>query len=238
MGAPEDRIEVTGNLKYDAKPPDVTPFAVWLDSQIRRQERWPVLVAGSVVAEEEEAVVAAYDIVQRRWRHALLILAPRKPDRFDDTAEIAAAGGWTVIRRSRLDMSSTLDENADVLLLDSIGELAGLYSLADAVFVGGSLVPSGGHNILEPAWFSKPPVFGPSMENFSEMAAQFLAARAGIQVTSGPQLGKVWVQLIEDVPVRERMGKAAHEISKRNRGATKRSIDRITALLRKNENHT
>jgi len=231
MGAPEDRIQVTGNLKYDAKPPEVTRFAAWLESQIRRQERWPVLVAGSVVAEEEESVVAAYDIVQRRWRHALLILAPRKPERFDAAAEIAAAGGWTVIRRSRLDLASTLDENADVLLLDSIGELAGLYSLADAVFVGGSLVPAGGHNILEPAWFSKPPVFGSSMENFSEMAGQFLAARAGIQVTSGPQLGKVWVQLIEETSLRERMGKAARELSDRNRGATARSLERITALL-------
>jgi 3-deoxy-D-manno-octulosonic-acid transferase len=231
MGAPEDRIEITGNLKYDAKPPEVTALATWLERQIRGQERWPVLIAGSVVAEEEEAIVAAYDIVQRRWRHALLILAPRKPDRFDAADPIAAAGGWTVIRRSRLDMSSLLDENADVLLLDSIGELAGLYALADAVFVGGSLVPAGGHNILEPAWFAKPPVFGSSMENFSEMAAQFLAARAGIQVTSGAQLGKVWVQLIEEPALRERMGQAAREISQRNRGATERSLARLSRLL-------
>ncbi|MGB0036250.1 MAG: 3-deoxy-D-manno-octulosonic acid transferase [Candidatus Acidiferrales bacterium] len=231
MGAPEDRIEVTGNLKYDAEPPAIGRFGAWLDSQIRQQERWPVVVAGSVVAEEEEAVCAAYDIVQRQWRRALLVLAPRKPDRFDAAAGIVAAGGWRVVRRSRLDSASSLDENADVLLLDSIGELAGLYSLADAVFVGGSLVPAGGHNILEPAWFSRPPVFGPSMENFSEMAAQFLAAHAGIQVTSGAQLGKVWVQLIEDNAIRERMGKAARKFSERNRGATARSLERIARVL-------
>ena len=106
-----------------------------------------------------------------------------------------------------------------------------LYSLADAVFVGGSLVPSGGHNILEPAWFARPPVFGPSMDNFREMAAKFLSARAGIQVTSGEQLGKVWVQLIEDAALRERMGKAARELSERNRGATARSLARIDAVL-------
>ena len=110
----------------------------------------------------------------------------------------AAEGGWTVIRRSRVSFEAPLDENADVLVLDSIGELAGLYPLADAVFVGGSLVPAGGHNILEPAWFSKPPVFGTSMENFRDMSDQFLAAKAGVQVSSGQQLGKVWVQLIED----------------------------------------
>ncbi|MBZ5501020.1 MAG: 3-deoxy-D-manno-octulosonic acid transferase [Acidobacteriia bacterium] len=232
MGAPAGRVEVTGNLKYDSAPPELGAFGQWLEGQIRGQERWPVLVAGSVVAEEEEAVLAAYDIVQRRWRRALLVLAPRKPDRFDAAASIAAGGGWNVVRRSRVDMGAALDENADVLVLDSIGELAGLYLLADAAFVGGSLVPAGGHNILEPAWFSKPPVFGPSMENFRDMAAQFLAAHAGMQVSGGPQLGNAWVQLIDNSALRERMGKAALGLSERNRGATARSLDRIAAVLR------
>src|SRR6202041_3031285 len=184
--------------KYDGMPPEISPFVAWLKNQIATQERWPVVVAGSAVAEEEEAVLAAYDLVQRQWRRALLILAPRKPDRFTTAAEIVAAGGWEVVRRSILDLNSTLSENADVLLLDSIGELASIYSLADAVFVGGSLAPDGGHNILEPAWFSRPPIFGPSRENFHEMADQFLSARAGIQVSSGTQLGKVWVHLKEE----------------------------------------
>lgn len=231
MGAPETRIEVTGNLKYDGAPPEAGRFVDWLQEQISKQERWPVVVAGSVVAEEEQAVLEAYDIVQRQFRRALLVLAPRKPDRFDAAAAIASEGGWEVVRRSGLDLASSLSENADILLLDSIGELAGAYALADAVFVGGSLVPAGGHNILEPAWFSKPPVFGPSMENFQEMAAQFLEARAGIQISSGTHLGKVWVQLIEDDAIRERMGRAARELSERNRGATARAMLRITALL-------
>jgi len=238
MGAPEERVEVTGNLKYDGEPPAASRFGAWLENQVRAQERWPVFVAGSVVAEEEEAVLAAYDIVQRQWRHALLVLAPRKPDRFDSAAAIAAVGGWNVIRRSRLDVAAPLDENADVLVLDSIGELAGLYSFADAVFVGGSLVPAGGHNILEPAWFSKLPVFGRSMENFRDMAAQFLAAKAGVEVSSGQQLGKVWVQLVEDHALRERMGQAARVLSERNRGATARSLDRIAAVLGAQERPT
>ena len=235
MGAPEGRVEVTGNLKYDGEQPDMSHFGVWLEGQIQRQERWPVLVAGSVVAGEEESVLAAYDIVQRRWRRALLVLAPRKPDRFDSAVETATAAGWNVVRRSHVDLEAPLDENMDVLVLDSIGELAGLYLLADAVFVGGSLVPSGGHNILEPAWFAKPPVFGPSMENFRDMAAQFLKARAAVQVTSGQQLGKVWAQLIEDNALRERMGRAARELSDRNRGATARSLERIVSMLSKQE---
>ncbi len=231
MGAPEERVEVTGNLKYDAEPPAIGRFGAWLDAETRRQERWPVLVAGSVAAEEEEAVLAAYDYVQRVWRRTLLVLAPRKPDRFGAAAEIVKAGGWNVVRRSDLDLERPFDENADVLVLDSIGELAGVYSLADAVFVGGSLVPAGGHNILEPAWFAKPPVFGPSMENFREMAEGFLDAHAGVQVKNGQQLGKVWVQLIEDSVMRQRVGKAARAICEANRGATERSLKRIAAIV-------
>ncbi len=232
MGAPGERVEVIGNLKYDVQPPAVGRFGEWLGNQIRGQERWPVFVAGSVAAEEEEAVLAAYDAVQRKWRRALLVLAPRKPDRFDAATAIAASGGWTAIRRSQIDLSAAFNENTDVLVLDSIGELAGLYSLADAAFVGGSLIPSGGgHNILEPAWFSKPPVFGFSMENFRDMAAQFLAAQAGVQVKSGEELGRTWVRLVEDNALRERMGKAARAISERNRGATARTLDRIAVIL-------
>ena len=235
MGAEEERVEVTGNLKYDAEPPSVGRFGEWLAGETRRQERWPVMVAGSVAAGEEEAVLAAYDIVQRKWRHALLVMAPRKPDRFDAATEIAEAAGWHVARRSKINFDGTgaaeLDESLDVLVLDSIGELAGIYSLADAVFVGGSLVKTGGHNILEPAWFGRPPVFGTSMENFREMADLFLRARAGIQVNSGPMLGKVWVQLIEDAKTRERMSEAARAITVKNRGATARSLERIASIL-------
>lgn len=231
MGAPEGSVEVTGNLKYDGEQPNVGPFGIWLEDQIRRQERWPVVIAGSVVAEEEQAVLAAYDFVQRQWRHALLILAPRKPDRFEAAAAIATADGWNAVRRSAIDFDAPLDENADVIVLDTIGELAGLYLLADAAFVGGSLVPAGGHNILEPAWFAKPPVFGPSMENFRDMASQFLSAQAAVEVSSGPQLGAVWVQLIQNNTLRERMGKAALRLTERNRGATARSLDRIAEVL-------
>jgi 3-deoxy-D-manno-octulosonic-acid transferase len=237
MGAPEERVEVTGNMKYDVEPPAMGRLGAWLETQIRQQERWPVLVAGSVVEGEEQAVLAGYDAVQRRWRRTLLILAPRKPDRFNAAEKLIGEGGWNTVRRSHQDLGDPLDENTDVLVLDSIGELAGLYSLADAVFVGGSLVPSGGHNIIEPACFSSPPVFGPSMENFREMADRFLDAHAGVQVANGEQLGKVWVQLIEDNAMRERMGKAAREISEHNRGATARSLERIAAVIARSEHH-
>jgi 3-deoxy-D-manno-octulosonic-acid transferase len=231
LGAPAERVEVAGNLKYDLGPPAQGAFVAWLGEQVKQQERWPVVVAGSVVEDEEEPVLAAYDIVQRQWRRALLVLAPRKPERFEAAGQIAAERGWKVVHRSRLDERGSLGEDIDVLLLDSIGELAGLYALADAVFVGGSLVPAGGHNILEPAWFAKPPVFGPSMDNFREMATEFLSAGAGAQVGSGEKLGKFWVRLIKDDRGRERMGRAAQELAQRNRGATERCAARITAIL-------
>jgi 3-deoxy-D-manno-octulosonic-acid transferase len=231
MGAGEDRVEVIGNMKYDVSPAPLGQFGTWLQAQIRQQERWPVLVAGSVVEGEEEAVLAGYDAVQRQWRRTLLILAPRKPDRFAAADKIAADAGWNTLRRSQLNLGDALAENVDVLILDSIGELAGLYLLADAVFVGGSLVRAGGHNILEPACFARPPVYGTSMENFSEMADQFLDAHAGVQVANGQQLGKVWVQLIENNAMRERMGNVARDIAERNRGATARSLNRIASII-------
>jgi 3-deoxy-D-manno-octulosonic-acid transferase len=231
MGADDRQVLVTGNLKYDAVPPAPGPFAQWLRGEIERQERWPVLVAGSVVAGEEEAVLGAYDTVQRQWRRTLFILAPRKPDRFDFTARLVAEGGWNVVRRSSLNLAEPLADDADVLVLDSIGELAALYELADATFVGGSLVASGGHNILEPAQFGRPPVFGPQMENFRQMADAFLDAKAGAQVTSGNALGTVWMQLIQNTEMREQIGRAALKIAEQNRGATARSLAEIEQIL-------
>lgn len=231
LGAPAERVEVTGNMKYDGQPPVRGAFGDWLAQEIAAQERWPALVAGSVVADEEESVLAGFDIVQRQWRRGLLILAPRKPERFEAAAELARERGWKIVKRSAMDLAAPLSEDADVILLDTIGELAGLYSLADGVFVGGSLVPAGGHNILEPAWFGRVPVFGPSMENFRDMAQQFRSEGAGLQVRSGEQLGKAWVNLIQDPAGRERMGRKGQEIAERNRGATARSIERIEAVL-------
>jgi len=232
LGADESKIEVTGNLKYDLAAPPVGPFVQWLEMQIRQQERWPVVVAGSVAADEEEAVLAAYDVVQRQWRRSLLVLAPGKPERFDGAAQIVSQGGWTVARRSHLSLSAPLAEDADVLVLDSMGELGGTYSLANAVFIGGSLISVGGHNLLEPAFFGRAPVFGPHMGNFQEMAAQFLAERAGVQVKSGEELGREWVRMIQQDAMRRGMGQNAISLVQRHRGATERTVARIRAIVR------
>jgi 3-deoxy-D-manno-octulosonic-acid transferase len=231
LGAPAGRVAVAGNMKYDLAAPEPGPFARWLEGQLEEQERWPVVIAGSVVADEEEPVLAAFDLVQRRWRRALLVLAPRKPERFEAAARIVAERGWQLARRSALKMDAPLDAAADVLLLDTVGELAALYRLADAVFVGGSLVPAGGHNILEPACFGKAPVFGPSMENFRDIAARFVEIGAGRMVGSAAELGQAWLELVEDEMQRLGMGLAAQALIERHSGATDRVLERLAAVL-------
>jgi 3-deoxy-D-manno-octulosonic-acid transferase len=162
-------------------------------------------------------------------------LAPRKPQHFESAARAIEASGRGVIRRSTLDLNrdggAILGAPRSVLLLDSVGELAGLYALADAVFVGGSLVPVGGHNILEPAVVGRAPVFGPSMHNFKEIAVRFREAGAGIEVADASELAAAWASLLRDPQERERRGAAAKALVERYRGATDAAVERLSALL-------
>lgn len=235
LGAPRDRVLVTGNLKYDLAEPAESPLSSWLEGEIARNDRRPVIVAGSVLANEEALVLQAFAEVENEFPRTLLILAPRKPEQFDNAAAIVEGSGRKLLRRRNLMLngagSSALNEPGNVLLLDSIGELAGLYRLADAVFVGGSLVPSGGHNILEPAAFGKVPIYGPSMENFREMAKKFLAAGAAIQVNTPKELGAAWRNVLSDARNANRMGEFARELVDQNRGATDRVLDQLENIL-------
>jgi len=235
LGAPANRVVVTGNLKYDLAEPPECPLASWLEGEFRTSNRGPVLVAGSVMANEEAAVLRGFADVEREFPGALLILAPRKPEQFDHAAEIVRQSGRKLVTRRELAFngagSAALAQPGSVLLLDSLGELAAIYRLADAVFVGGSLVPVGGHNILEPAAFGKVPVHGPHMENFREMAATFLAAGASMQVNGEQELGQAWCALLRDPGRAARMGAAARELVHRNRGATLRVASRIEQVI-------
>jgi 3-deoxy-D-manno-octulosonic-acid transferase len=235
IGAPPERVVVAGNLKYDASPPAAGPLAAWLQREIEQHGRRPLIVAGSVTANEESLVLIAFGILQGEQRRALLVLAPRKPERFDVAANLVAESKREYLRRSALSLNGTrptaITDATSVVLLDSVGELAALYGLADAVFVGGSLVQDGGHNILEPACFGRPPLFGPSMENFREIAARFLQAGAGVQVRSPEDLGVAWIELVNDSGRREKMGLAARDLVERNRGTTERAVRAITEVL-------
>ncbi len=239
MGAAPDRVIVTGNLKYDSPLPVETPFVKWLAKTVDLERRRPLIVAGSVTSGEESLVLIAFGVLQGQMRDALLVLAPRKPDRFNATAQDIVESLRKCVRRS--DLESNLRANASnasvftsdisVLLLDSIGELGAIYGLADAVYVGGSMVAAGGHNILEPAGFGKPPLFGVHMENFHELAATFLARGAARQVTNPEDLGVAWIELLEDPARSKKMGDAARAVVEENRGATDRTIQYITKLM-------
>jgi 3-deoxy-D-manno-octulosonic-acid transferase len=239
LGAPASNVQVSGNLKCDLEMPVPTPLSEWLGSECKRQGRWPVIVAGSVVATEEPLALIAFGVVQGDFPKALLVLAPRKPERFAAAAEFIDESHRKFVRRSELGVAgpgmvgngnaNAISEDTSVLLLDSIGELASVYSLADGAFVGGSLVNSGGHNILEPAAFGKVPVFGPSMENFAAIAARFLEAGAAIQVTSPEDAGVEWIHLLKNPAKMEKMGETGRQLVESSRGA----LDRALAEARK-----
>jgi 3-deoxy-D-manno-octulosonic-acid transferase len=235
LGADPDRVLVTGNLKYDLSDPPESPLATWLAQELAGSERHPVLVAGSVLADEEEQVLRAFAEVERQFPRAVLILAPRKPERFDVAARIVGESSRGLVRRSGVTLNGTrnaiLSQPGSVFLLDSLGELASIYCLADAVFVGGSLVHGGGHNILEPAAFSKVPLYGPSMDNFREMSAKFLGAGAAVQVNTAEGLVEAWIALLKDNSRSLRMGAAARNLVEQNRGATARVLSHIEKLI-------
>jgi 3-deoxy-D-manno-octulosonic-acid transferase len=242
LGAPAERVFVSGNLKYDMALPEATPLSRWLESQTRARGRSPVVVAGSVVATEEPLALIAFGVVQGEFPRALLVLAPRKPERFEAAAEFIQESRRKFIRRSQLKIGDSLEgasagsngsipEDVNVILLDTIGELASVYGLADGAFVGGSLVPSGGHNILEPAAFGKIPVFGPSMENFAEIASRFVAAGAAIQVESPEDAGVAWIGLLRDPQRQRKMGETAKALVDSSRGATQRALAEIAKHL-------
>ena len=242
LGAPAEKVRVGGNLKYDLDLPKSTPLADWLEVELARSGRRPLIVAGSVVATEEPLALIAFGVAQGEHRKALLVLAPRKPERFDAAAAFITESQRKYVRRSNLDVASPtgkatggsetrIADDVTVLLLDSIGELASLYRLADGVFVGGSLVQSGGHNILEPAAFGKVPVFGDSMENFAEIARAFVAAKAAIQVWSPEDAGVSWIELLRDPERNKKMGEDARRLVEQSRGATDRAVAAIRRYI-------
>jgi 3-deoxy-D-manno-octulosonic-acid transferase len=232
IGADPARVSVTGSLKFESLD---SPGAAAGRGEgrvlrfFRVPESRPVLLAASTLKGEETGVLEAFAVVRRTHPAALLIVAPRKPERFDEAEALARAEGWRVVRRSGLAVDSAPD--ADVVILDTIGELAHLFQVATAVFVGGSLVDHGGHNILEPAVHGKPIVFGPYMSNFAEIAATFLEGGAALQVASATDLATTWTRLLGDPAERARLGIAARALVESNRGAKPRTLAAVLALL-------
>ena len=231
LGADPARITITGSLKFDALEALPTPGRgpERVLRFFRMSPNRPVLVAGSTLKGEEASVIRAFNQLRRHGTNALLVLAARQPQRFADVERLCRQEGLTTIRRSELPIDA--EPRADAVVLDTIGELAQLYQVATVVFVGGSLVPAGGHNILEPAMFGKPIVFGPHMENFGEIADAFLANGAAVQVQDERDLDEAIVSLMGDPVRRARLGAAARALVEANRGAKDKTLAVITSLL-------
>jgi 3-deoxy-D-manno-octulosonic-acid transferase len=218
LGAPRERVEVTGDLKLDApsEPPAPAPaLAAVLGGA-------PLVVAGSTHAGEEEAALAALDAARAGGLRAALALAPRHPERFDDVARLALAGGRRLRRRSRLEPGLLAD--GEVLLLDSIGELAGLYAAAAVAFVGGTLVPVGGHSPVEPAQAGRAPLLGPHTENAREATALLLEADAAVRVRDAEGLAAAVAAALRDPAGEAARGARAAAALAPHRGATERTL--------------
>jgi 3-deoxy-D-manno-octulosonic-acid transferase len=235
IGAPRDRVVVTGNLKFDAEPPASGVLAERVLRALRNAARGPVLVAASTMPGEENPVLDAWQAVRQRHQRALMILAPRHPNRCETVGQMLLSQGVSFLRRSTLkenecELVSQL-ATTEVLLLDTIGELAGLFRVADVVFMGGSLVPTGGHNLLEPAYWAKPTLFGPHMENFRDAAELFLDERAAIRVEDSTGLARGLLDVLGDADLCGQMGQQAKRVLERESGATGRVLDQLARLL-------
>jgi 3-deoxy-D-manno-octulosonic-acid transferase len=221
IGAPPDAVETTGNVKFDFamndEPLEVRPQ---IESLIAGRR---VLILGSTREGEEELIIPLLgDFIEKN--NAFVIIAPRKPERFD-----AVAGMIPVVRRSELGTRhSALDT---VLLLDSVGELTRIYPFATVAFVGGSLVPTGGHNPIEPAAAGVPVCFGPHMTNFREIASTFLESDAAVEVRSPAELIAFATRMFDDPTARAAYGDRARATVEQNRGAAARTAQRIVELL-------
>lgn len=233
LGADPGRMTTTGSLKFDSLELPASRQTRAGDDRVLRyfqvREDRLVIVAGSTLRGEEAALFRAFDRVRGLARDVLLVIAPRHPERFAEVERLAREAGFDTVRRTDLPIGA--EPAAEVVVLDTIGELAQLYQVATIVFVGGSLVAAGGHNILEPAIFGKPIVFGPHMENFAEIAEAFTTGGAGIQLRSESELEPVLRRLLRDPGERTRLGASARAVVETNRGAKEKSLDAITRLL-------
>ena len=225
IGASPDRVRVGGNLKFDAKVPADSALSRVLRQALAEDQR--VLVFGSTVEGEESLLIPCFKQVLHEFPNALIILAPRHPERFDSAAELLHSSGLNFWRRSTWNGKPIA---GGVLLLDTIGELASVYSLADIAFVGGSMVPRGGHNILEPAQFAKPILIGPHFENFRAIVDEFVANNATAIVQPEKITASV-LQLLRSPQEAASLGKRAASVVAKGQGSVQRTLTALLDLL-------
>ena len=227
IGAPAERVQVSGNLKFDMPTPPAPPIVASLRASFQQSGAGPVIVCGSTVDEEEPLLLRAFENVLASHSRAVMILAPRHPERFGTVAQLLEKLGTRFWRRS---LWSGDPIAGGVLLIDSIGELAALYSLADVAFVGGSLVPRGGHNIIEPAQHGVPTIVGSHTENFRDIVRVF-QSREAIRVVSVVEFPLVLMELLANGSARAALGRRAAETLRSQTGATQKTAEALQRLL-------
>lgn len=227
LGARPERVFVTGNLKHESLAP-ADDEAELGSALLGLRPGQPVWIAGSTHRGEEEAVLEAHAGARATVRDLRLILAPRHPERVPEVARLAHARGWPTVRRTELPVSGSADA---VILLDTVGELARLYGVADVVFVGGSLVQAGGHNILEPALRRKPVLFGPHTGNFRDAATLLLERGGGVLVRDAAELARKLQRLLVDTRLRAEIGAAAGAAAASRGGAVRATLELATRFL-------
>src|SRR6185369_553408 len=227
LGVSEEKLRVSGNLKFDS-----ANVAIDQDLTSKLRERFnfnagPLIVAASTHAPEEEVMLAAFKRTRESHPDARLLIAPRHPERFQEVAGLLAKSGLTWSRRSQPE--SARDAKSDVVLLDTIGELGAVYSLAALVFVGGSIAPHGGHNVLEPAAQGVCTITGPYTQNFAWITNAMLNEEALIQVPASAdfaaELSSIINQLLSDDRRRREIGARAKSVCLQNQGATEKTIE-------------
>ncbi|MGH9523804.1 MAG: 3-deoxy-D-manno-octulosonic acid transferase [Terriglobales bacterium] len=223
IGANPERVEAAGNLKFDIPAGTESPLV----AQLRTAIAGPVLVCGSSVEGEEPVLLDGFRHLRNRFPGLVMVLAPRHPQRFGHVAELVSASGQPCVRRSEWDGSPLA---GGIFLLDSIGELADVYQLANVAFVGGSLAPRGGHNILEAARFGVPVVVGPHNENFRDTVRLFQQAGA-LRIADAATLSTTFEELLADPHLAHDLGVRAREAWRRNTGATARTLTHLESLL-------
>jgi 3-deoxy-D-manno-octulosonic-acid transferase len=231
LGAAPERVFVTGNIKNEAGDDAAGVADLWR-RLLGLADGCPVWVAGSTHRGEEDTVLAAHAAARSRFPELALVLAPRHPERVPEVQALIERRGWLARRRTELPLRANRDgARPNVIVLDTVGELAQLYGVADVVFVGGSLVPSGGHNLLEPAARGKPVLTGPHVENFRDAAELLLGCGAARTVSTALELGDELTQLLSDPVLRERRGLAGRTAVASRHGAVREILDLAARFL-------
>jgi len=239
IGGESQKTRAVGNLKFDQPFPSFTPETRnEIAKTLGLSGKENVLIAGSTHSGEEEILVTFFKQLKKKDPNLLLILAPRHLERLEEVERILKKEALSWLRKTSLPMGAGRSDQGrpEVILLDTMGELMGIYSLGTLVFIGGSLVPIGGHNPLEPLFFRKGVLFGPYMFHFSEIASRLIEAEGAIQVSGKEELFPQLKRLLSDEEARKELGEKGYQFLSRHQGATERMLEEIRPFLIRMEN--